>query len=413
MLATRSILHLDLDAFFCAVEEQHNPALRGKPFAVGGRPEERGVVASCSYAARQFGVRSAMPMGHALRICPGLIVVPGRHGAYGEVSRKVMARLHALTPLVEQLSIDEAYLDVTELASANAAPANTGGGDALTAETIARRLQATIRSELDLPCSLGVATNKLVAKIANNVGKAAARGATPPNAITVVPPGEEAAFLAPLPCDELWGVGPRTAQRLAALGIHTIGQLTTWPEAQLLHEFGKHGGELYRKARGRDDSPIVTQRERKSVSQETTFVRDVADGELLRKTLFGQAREIALVLRRKQVVAGTIKLKLRWSNFETITRQLQMETPTDDHRAIFAAVAKLLDNAWDGKPVRLIGAGASNLITGLQQESLFDLPDDAEEARRASLGAALEKLRARYGSKAVLRASDLERDADE
>ena len=269
MLATRAILHLDLDAFFCAVEEQYSPALRGKAYAVGGRPEERGVVASCSYAARQHGVRSAMPMGRALRLCPGLIVVPGRHGAYGEVSRKVMARLHALTPLVEQLSIDEAYLDVTELA-----------GDVVgEAEAIARRLQATIRAELDLPCSLGVATNKLVAKIANNVGKAAARSSSPPNAITVVAPGAEAAFLAPLPCGELWGVGPRTAERLAALGLHTIGQLTTWPEARLISEFGKHGAELYRMARGRDDSPIVTQRERKSVSQETTYVRDVADAD--------------------------------------------------------------------------------------------------------------------------------------
>lgn len=399
MLATRAILHLDLDAFFCAVEEQHNPALRGRPFAVGGRPEERGVVASCSYAARAFGVRSAMPMGRALRLCPGLIVVPGRHGAYGEVSRKVMARLHALTPLVEQISIDEAYLDVTEL-----------GGDP---EAIARALQATIREELGLPCSLGVATNKLVAKIANNVGKAAARGGGSPNAITVVAAGEEAAFLAPLPCSELWGVGPRTAERLAALGIHTSGQLTTWPEARLIHEFGKHGAELYRKARGRDESPIVTQRERKSVSQETTFVRDMADGDLLRSTLFGQAREVALALKRKQLVATTVKLKLRWADFTTITRQARLETPTDAHQAIFQAAMLLLAKAWDGKPVRLVGVGVSGLVASLQQESLFDVPDAAEEARRAKLSDALEKLRARYGDDAVLRASDLDRDENE
>ena len=403
MLATRAILHLDLDAFFCAVEEQHNPALRGKAFAVGGRPEERGVVASCSYAARQHGVRSAMPMGRALRLCPGLIVVPGRHGAYGEVSRKVMARLHALTPLVEQLSIDEAYLDVTELA-----------GDVVgEAEAIARRLQATIRAELDLPCSLGVATNKLVAKIANNVGKAAARSSSPPNAITVVAPGAEAAFLAPLPCGELWGVGPRTAERLAALGLHTIGQLTTWPEARLISEFGKHGAELYRMARGRDDSPIVTQRERKSVSQETTYVRDVADADQLRSTLYGQAREVALVLRGKQVVATTVRLKLRWSNFETITRQAHLETPTNEHHVLFQAVAQLFERAWDGKPVRLIGMGVSGLVAGLLQESLFDVPDAAEEERRARLAAALERLRARYGDDAVLRASELKRHEDD
>jgi DNA polymerase-4 len=370
---------------------------------VGGRPEERGVVASCSYAARQYGVRSAMPMGRALRLCPGLIIVPGRHGAYGEMSRKVMARLHALTPLVEQLSIDEAYLDVTETAG------RTPGG----AEALARHLQTMIRDELGLPCSLGVATNKLVAKIANNVGKAAVRGPSPPNAITAVAPGAEAAFLAPLSCNELWGVGPRTADRLAALGIHTIGQLTTWPEARLINEFGKHGAELYRKARGRDDSPIVTQRERKSVSQETTFVRDVADGELLRRTLFGQAREVALALRRKRIFAATVKLKLRWSNFETITRQTRLESPSDDQRVIFRAVVLLFEKAWDGKPVRLIGAGVSGLVAGLQQESLFDVPNEADEARRARLRETLEKLRTRYGDDAVLRAGDLERNEDE
>ncbi len=398
MLATRSILHLDLDAFFCSVEELHNPALRGKAFAVGGRPEERGVVASCSYAARQVGVRSAMPMGRAMRLCPGLIVVPGRHGAYGEMSHKVMARLHVLTPLVEQISIDEAYLDVTEL---GIDPAG-----------IARTLQATIHSELGLPCSLGVASNKLIAKIANNVGKAAARGSGSPNAITVVPAGEEATFLAPLPCGELWGVGPRTAERLAAIGIHTIGQLSTWPEARLIKEFGKHGAELYRKARGRDDSPIITERERKSVSQETTFVRDVADSEVLRRTMFEQAREVSLALRREQMVGSTVKIKLRWSDFATITRQARLESPTSAHQAIFQAAVALFEKAWDGKALRLVGVGVSGLLAGLQQVSLFDQPDEAAEERRTRLNSALERLRARYGEDAVLRASDLAREED-
>ncbi|MBI4771414.1 MAG: DNA polymerase IV, partial [Chloroflexi bacterium] len=204
----RKILHLDLDAFFCAVEEQRDPALRGQAFAVGGRPEARGVVASCSYAARRFGVRSAMPMARAVKLCSGLIIVPSRHKVYSDVSRQVMERLYDLTPLVEQISIDEAFLDVSDLPESG--------------EALARRLQATMRDELRLPCSLGVATNKLVAKIASDVGKAAARTGAPPNAILVVPPGEEAAFLAPLPAAALWGVGPKTATRLAGLGIHTI-----------------------------------------------------------------------------------------------------------------------------------------------------------------------------------------------
>ena len=271
MAAQRKIIHLDLDAFFCAVEELRDPALRGKAFAVGGRPESRGVVASCSYPARRFGVHSAMAMGQALRLCPDLIIVPTHHGEYSAVSRQVMARLHAVTPLVEQISIDEAFLDVTERAEPP--------------DELAQQLQVTIRRELGLPCSMGVATNKLVAKIANNVGKAAAHGEGPPNAIRVVPPGEEAIFLAPLPCDALWGVGPKTAERLAALGMHTIGAIAAWPADDLARRFGKNGAELARHALGLDDRPIVTQHERKSASQETTFDRDVSDGDALRRTL--------------------------------------------------------------------------------------------------------------------------------
>src|SRR5690606_3858928 len=238
----RTILHLDLDAFFCAVEELHTPELRGQPFAVGGRPEERGVVASCSYAARKFGVRSAMPMSTAVQRCPDLKIVPRRMGAYSAMSRRVMAIVHELTPLVEQLSIDEAFLDVTGL--------HQGG------EMIARQLQARINNELELPCSLGVATNKLVAKIANNIGKDQAAGDGPPNAITVVQPAEEAAFLAPLPIRELWGVGPRTAERLNAMGVYTIGDLTQHSEQTLVQRFGKAGRDMARHARGIDDRPV-------------------------------------------------------------------------------------------------------------------------------------------------------------
>lgn len=392
---TRKILHLDLDAFFCAVEELRDPSLRGKPFAVGGRPEQRGVVASCSYAARAQGVRSAMPMGRALRLCPELLIIPARHANYGEVSRKVMARLHALTPLVEQISIDEAYLDVTDL---------PGDG-----EVIARTLQATIRSELGLPCSLGIATNKLVAKVANNMGKAANRGSSPPNAITVVPPGQEAAYLGPLPCSELWGVGPRTAERLREMGIETIGQIARTPEAELVRRFGKNGAELWLHARGLDESPIVTQHERKSVSQETTFVRDVSDGDLLRKTLFDQARDVSATLQRKQLVGSTVKLKLRWANFTTVTRQTTLAEPTAAVQPIFQAAAHLLQDVWDGKPVRLIGVGLSKLTSGARQATLFDAPNEKEE----KLQEALRDLRARFGEGAVKRAGDLGDDDEE
>ena len=242
----RTILHLDLDAFYCAVEENQNPELRSKPFAVGGKPNERGVVASCSYAARVFGVRSAMPMSRALRLCPGLIIVPGRHRLYSEASRQVMDRLGRLTPLIEQISIDEAFLDISDLPDP--------------AERIAHGLQAGIRDELELPSSIGIAPNKLVAKIATEVGKKAAKGDSPPFALTIVPSGKEAEFLSPLPADMLWGVGPKTSARLSELGIHTIGDIARWPEEELIRLFGENGREMAKHARGQDERPVVRDR---------------------------------------------------------------------------------------------------------------------------------------------------------
>jgi len=207
----RQIIHLDLDAFYCAVEEQRDPSLQGKPFAVGGRPEGRGVVSSCSYAARKKGVRSAMPMARAIQLCPELVIVPPHFDLYRPASRRVMSKVRELSHLVEQISIDEAFIDVTELPE--------------DAEILGRRLQTEIRDELRLPSSLGIATNKLVAKISNDVGKSKAKKGVPPNAITVVPPGKEAEFLAPLPVEMLWGVGPKTAERLALMNVKTIGEL--------------------------------------------------------------------------------------------------------------------------------------------------------------------------------------------
>jgi len=388
---SRKVLHLDLDAFYCAVEEQRDPALRGKPFAVGGRPEERGVVSSCSYAARKFGVRSAMPMSRAVRLCPSLIVVPARHKAYGEVSRQVMERLHALTPLVEQISIDEAFLDVSDLSEPG--------------EVIARRLQEVIRDEFGLPCSLGVAANKLVAKIASDVGKAAARSGGPPNAIQVVPSGQEVEFLAPLPVMMLWGVGPKTATRLEELGIKTMGDLARWPEADLARRFGKVGHELSRHARGLDDRPIVTTREAKSISQETTFVRDVRDGVLLRRTLRSLADQVGRRLRQEGLSGTTVKLKIRWPDFTTPTRQTTLQQPTDQDEVIYTVALKLFEQIWKtSQPVRLIGVGVSGLGPRSRQLGLWE----TDAARAERLQAAVDKLRERFGEQAVKRASELE-----
>ncbi len=324
----RTILHIDLDAFFCAVEENQNPDLRGKAFAVGGKPEERGVVASCSYAARRMGVRSAMPMSRAIRLCPGLIIVPSRHRLYSEVSRQVMERSCVTqTPLVEQISIDEAFLDISDIQQEP--------------ERFGRGLQTRIRDELHLPCSIGIASNKLMAKLATEVGKALALQkikaeglVEPPNAVTVVRFGEEAAFLDPLPADMLWGVGPKTSARLSELGIHTIGDIASWPECELIRLFGENGRDLARHAKGIDDRPVVTEHETKSISQEITFSKDVRDDKVLEKTVREQSAEVARQLRRNNLAGKTIKLKIRWPDFTTLTRQTTLNDPTDQDDVI-------------------------------------------------------------------------------
>ncbi|MEZ4719128.1 MAG: DNA polymerase IV [Caldilineaceae bacterium] len=396
----RKIIHLDLDAFFCAVEEQRDPSLRGKAFAVGGSPTGRGVVASCSYPARRYGVHSAMPMARAVKICPGLLIVGSDHRRYSMVSRQVMARLRQLTPLVEQISIDEAFLDVSALDAS--------------AVDLAQELQATIRDELGLPCSLGVASNKLVAKIVNNVGKAGAKGDGPPNAIKVVPPGQETAFLAPLPVEELWGVGPKTAETLRGLGITTIGDIARWDERDLARRFGKHGSDLARRARGLDDRPVVTEHEAKSVSQERTFSRDVSDGVELRHMMQKLAAGVAKHLQRDELAGSTVKLKLRWADFTTPTRQLTLAQPTDNADRIYTAALQLFDKLWDGRPVRLIGVGVTGLVQQARQFELWEVDSpafkEAEAAyqRRARLAEAVRKLEQKYGDDAVRRASELE-----
>lgn len=397
MTTARTIIHLDLDAFFCAVEEQRDSSLRGKPFAVGGRPESRGVVSSASYAARQFGIHSAMPMSQAARLCRDLIVVPPNFAAYRAASQQVMEWLHRLTSLVEQISIDETFLDVTALGEA---------GDVLAA-----RLQATIRDDLALSCSLGVASNKLVAKVATDVGKSLVRSGKMPQAICIVPPGEEAAFLAPLPATALWGVGPKTAEKLAMLGIHTIGDIATWPAADLGRRFGQHGDDLARRSRGIDDRPIVTERAAKSISQETTFARDVTDHATLERTLREHAAKIAQKLRSEDLMGTTIKLKIRWPDFTTPTRQLTLPQPTDEPEVIIEAALRLFDQIWMGKQaVRLIGVGVSGLGAPPRQLSLWDVPPvptPEQLARQQRVEAALAAIQARFGAGMVRRGSEL------
>jgi DNA polymerase-4 len=381
----RTILHLDLDAFFCAVEEIDNPALQGKPFAVGGRPEDRGVVASCSYAARALGIHSAMPMKLAIRQCPELILVEPHRQRYEELSHQVMDRLHALAPLVEQISIDEAFVDLGDIFSADA-------------ENIAQRLQQRIWDELHLPCSIGIAANKLVAKIATETGKKSARGPSYPRAICVVPAGQEAEFLAPLPTPMLWGVGPKTEASLAELGIHTIGELAHWPTTDLVQRFGKNGDELSRHARGIDDRPVVTEHEVKSISQEITFSQDVSDDKRLEETLKSMSAQVGHTLRSEKLVGKTVKLKLRWPNFTTLTRQVTLPAPTDQDDDIYKAALGLLRQVrHPGKAVRLIGVGMSGLGEPVYQMDLWGQPH--EKQRKVQV--ALDELQEKFGKKVI------------
>jgi len=389
----RIFLHLDLDAFFCSVEETRNPELRGKAFAVGGNPDERGVVASCSYAARRNGVRSAMPMSRALRLSPGLIIVSGHHRHYSEVSRQVMERLHDVTGLVEQISIDEAFLDISDIQE--------------DPQRVARGLQARIRDELHLPCSIGIASNKLVAKIATEVGKAlalkriTAQGlAEPPNAVTAVGFGEEAAFLSPLPADMLWGVGPKTYARLKELGIHTIGDIAKWPEGDLIRLFGENGRDLARHAKGIDTRPIVTERETKSISQEITFSVDVRDDKVLQKTIRDQAARVGSQLRKNELAGSTIKLKIRWPDFTTLTRQTTLNHRTDrDDEIAKAALGLMKAVRRPNQSVRLIGVGVTGLGAPIRQLGLWDM--DSDKARK--LQEVVDELQEKYGESVIKR----------
>jgi len=386
----RKILHLDLDAFFCSVEENNDPSLRGKPFTVGGRPDQRGVVASCSYAARLRGIHSAMAMARAIKLCPELIIVSGRHADYGKISKQVMDYLKTLTPLIEQVSIDEAFLDLSDLPESG--------------EDLARSIQGYINEHFNLPCSIGVATNKLVAKIATDVGKASKRSAEPPRAIQVVLPGEETQFLAPLPTKALWGIGPKTSVRLAELGIHTIGDILRWSTEERIKHLGRFGDDLAKRASGIDDSPIHTSHKLKSVSNETTFARDVTDEKVLYETLHSLSESVGRRLRKKKLSGNTVKLKLRWHNFTTLSRQVTLARPTNDDREIYAAVKGLFNKVWQkGKPVRLVGVGVT-LFTGPSfQLSLWDLPNKKD----SNLLSAVDSLRERYGKNTIIRGSDL------
>jgi len=384
---SRVILHVDLDAFFCSVEELRAPELKGLPFVVGGSPEGRGVVASASYAARRFGVRSAMPMAQAVRLCPGLRIVRPRHGEYSDYSDRVVEYLRDSVPVVEQISIDEAFLDASD---------DPRGGQAA-----AREMQDEIRRRFGLPSSWGVASNKLVAKIATEVGK--------PNGLIRVPDGSEGQFLAPLPVGMLWGIGPKSEARLAELEIRTVGELARLSPARLRELYGDWGMELAARAFGRDDRPVEDSYEPRSLSSEQTFAKDVSSESKLRRSLQEMSERVGQRLRQAELAGSTVRIKLRWPDFATITRQSRLAQPTDQDREIFRAAWLLFQDNWrGGRAVRLLGVGVADLGPPVRQLGLFDR---AWETDRRLLQA-IDRLREKYGSDVLTRGGELADDMD-
>jgi DNA polymerase-4 len=391
MSGHRAILHMDMDAFYAAVEQRDRPELRGLPVIVGADPRGgrgRGVVATASYEARRFGVASAMPISQAWQRCPHGVYLPPDMEKYAEASRRVLEILGRFSDLVEPVSIDEAFLDVT------------GSRRALgTGEAIARAIKDALRRELELTGSVGVATSKLVAKIASDMRK--------PDGLVVVPPGGEAAFLAPLPVRRLWGVGPKMEEQLARLGIHFIGDLAALPPERLERRLGTHGHDLLRLARGEDDRPVVSDAgDAKSVGHEHTFGQDTRDLRRLRRTLLDLADAVARRLRHHGYRARTVTLKYRDETFRTITRAETMEEPTDSGEVVFAVAWRLFGRAHGAHRVRLLGISTSGFGHAAQQ-GLFEAPAAPRRADRV-----MDAVADRFGEGTLTRASRLRSGRD-
>ncbi len=404
--ATRTILHVDMDAFFASVEQLRRPELRGRPVIVGGRGR-RGVVAAASYEARVHGVHSAMPSLRAERLCPDAVFVPGDHARYAEVSGRIMEVFRSFTPLVEPLSLDEAFLDVTGSARLH------GDGP-----TIAAAVRARVLETEGLTCSVGVAPNKFLAKLATEQAKptASPTGPVPGVGVAVVRPGEERAFLRPLPVEALWGVGPRTLERLHGLGVRTVGQLERFPLDRLVAALGDaHGRHLHALAHARDDRAVEPDQQVRSISHEETFAIDHHDHRALRPELVRMGDAVAGRARRAGVRGRTVTVKVRFGDFRTITRSVTLPAPVDTGPAVVRAAADLLAAVDVGVGVRLLGVGLANLVDGTAPEQLSlevvgaagsgpaasPAPAADGVAWRAVTGV-VDEIRARFGAEAVL-----------
>ena len=393
MNVARTILHVDMDAFYAAIEVRENPDLVGRPVVVGSDPKGgrgRGVVAAAGYEARQYGIRSAMPISEAYRRCPHAAFVRPRGVLYAEVSGRIFEIFDRYTDLVEPLSIDEAFLDVT------ASGALFGDGRA-----IARSIKSEIHTEESLSASVGVASVKFLAKIASDLEK--------PDGLVVVDPGSEVEFLAPLAIERLWGAGPKTLERLYAVGIRTFGDMQARDREQLIRLFGEAAGaRFHRLCRGVDERHVRSERARKSLGKEITFDADVMDRRAVERTLFRLCEQVAASLRRRDLAGVTVTVKLRWEGFETVTRQVTLPRPVNTFEGIWPVAVRLLRDAdRKSRRVRLVGVSLSGLVSdGRGQLSLFE----ADEEGDRQVARAIDALKTRFGRGAVTRAELLDDD---
>jgi len=390
-------VHVDLDAFFVSVEQVLNPELKGKPVVVGGKPDRRGVVAAASYEARAFGVHSAMPLSTASRLCPQAIFIEGNFHRYRDASQKFMAILADFSPYLEPLGIDEAYLDATGFESIHGSIRH-----------MAEKIRQRVKDELGLCASAGIASSKIVAKVASDLSK--------PDGLLEVPEGKERSFLAPLPVAKLPGIGKKTEPLLKGLGISTIGQLATISPDILKSHFGIHGKLMHEHANGIDDREVEPPVEAKSTSRETTFAQDTRDSSFLKATLRYLSERVGSDLRDKGKLARCVALKLRYADFSTITRQHTLSQAADTDQTIFDTGLRLLKRelAQGKQPVRLIGIGASNLVEAGRQRDMLD----SSSQRLEKLNAAIDRIRKKYGFTAIqtgstLRLKDIFPESDE
>jgi len=399
-MAERVIVHLDMDAFFAAVEQRDRPELRGLPVVVGADPKGgrgRGVASTCSYEARRFGIRSAMPISEAWRRCPTAIFLPVRMEAYAQASEVVFNVLDEFTPDVEPVSIDEAFLDVSR--SIHLFGTKLG---------LAERIRERIETETPLTASMGIAPCKMVAKIASDLRK--------PRGIVIVEPDEVEGFLRPLPVAKLWGVGTRTQEALDRLGIRTIGELAARPREELIRHFGRQGEDLCDLAHGRDDRPVETAGEAKSIGHENTFEHDTRDPRLVASTLMELCEGVALRLRRAGLQGRTVTTKIRFEDFTTLTRATTVESPVDAAAGIYQiASANLGRVAVKGHKIRLIGVSVSGFEARVRQLTLFgDTPRDAPGGEKQRLIAdAIDRIKTRFGHDALHHGTTLDRPKDD